>query len=271
MNEAAASFVAIAAGDAPGRYRLPVVPGLSVGDPARATLFGGAGLAAGIAAIEQETGQATIWAVAQYLSHAFKGECLDIDVTVPTAGHHVSQARAIVSRDGSEILTVSASLGRRPPVHRMQWANAPHVPPPDECEIMPMYWRRGDDDMYMRLDSRVAPGWTEAPYEAGGRGRFWIRTLDGSPVDRPLLALIGDFLPASLSALIGRKLMTSLDNAIRFMAAPRTEWVLCETQLHAIDEGIAHGAMAMFAEDRALLAIASQSVIVRGGSTRAAS
>ncbi len=269
MNGKPESFVAITPGHAPGRYRLPVVSGLSVGDPAKATLFGGAGLAAALAAIEQETGQAAIWATAQFLSHAFKGECLDIDVTVPGAGHHIRQARAVVSREGGEILTVLASLGRRPTVHQMQWAQPPHVPPPEDCEVMPMYWRRGDDDMYIRLDSRVAPGWTEAPYEDCGRGRFWIRTLDGTPVDRPLLALIGDFLPASLSSLVGRKLMTSLDNAIRFMKSAPTEWVLCETQLHAIDEGIAHGAMQMFAEDGSLLAIASQSVIVRGGPKKA--
>lgn len=265
MKAAAPSFVAITPGSVPGRYALPIVPGLSVGDPAKATLFGGAGLAAGIAAIEQETGKATIWATAQFLSHAFKGECLEIDVRVPGAGHHVSQARAVIRRDGQEILTVMASLGRRPPVHRMQWLQPPRVPPPEECRQMPMYWRRGEDDMYIRLDSRVAPGWTEAPYEHGGRGRFWIRTLDGSPVDRPFLAMVGDFLPASLTTMVGRKLMTSLDNSIRFMAAARTEWVLCEAQLHAIDEGIAHGAMQMFAEDGSLLAVASQSVIVRGG------
>lgn len=257
------SFVALQPGDGPGRFRLPVVPGLSVGDPAKATLFGGAGLGAGIAALERTTGKPVIWAAAQFLSFAFKGELLDVQATVPAAGHHVSQGRAMVSRDGQEILTVLASLGRRPPVDRRQWTEMPDVPPPEDCVPMPMYWRRGDDDMYVRLDSRAALGWGEAAEEAGGRSSFWIRPRDASPVDRPFLAILGDFLPAALSPLIGKKLMTSLDNAIRFIALVPTRWVLCETQLYGIDDGIAHGRMLMFAEDGTLMAAAAQSVIVR--------
>src|SRR3954469_6771395 len=95
----------------PRRWRLPIVPGISTGG---GFLFGGCGLAAGIAALEGTTGRPVVWATAQYLSFARPPSVMDIDVTVPSAGHQVSQARAVGHVGENEILTVNAALGHRP-------------------------------------------------------------------------------------------------------------------------------------------------------------
>jgi acyl-CoA thioesterase len=42
-----------------------------------------------------------------------------------------------------------------------------------------------------------------------------------------------------------------------------TEWVLADIRIHAVHSGFAHGRVHLFAQDGALLATASQSLIVR--------
>jgi acyl-CoA thioesterase len=42
-----------------------------------------------------------------------------------------------------------------------------------------------------------------------------------------------------------------------------TEWVLCEIRIAGVAGGFAHGNMYLFAEDGTLMAVASQSMIVR--------
>jgi acyl-CoA thioesterase len=55
----------------------------------------------------------------------------------------------------------------------------------------------------------------------------------------------------------------SLDNSLRVVSREQTDWVLCESQLFAISSGVFHGRMNLFAESGALLAVASQSGLVR--------
>ena len=55
----------------------------------------------------------------------------------------------------------------------------------------------------------------------------------------------------------------SLDNTIRIVNLAPTDWVLCDIGIHGIHAGFGHGAMRIFARDGALMATASQSVIVR--------
>ncbi|MFM8530653.1 MAG: acyl-CoA thioesterase, partial [Ilumatobacteraceae bacterium] len=61
----------------PLRWRMPITQGLCTG---RNFLFGGAGLAAGIAALEAVSGRDCVWAAAQFLSFVEVGKTLDIDL-----------------------------------------------------------------------------------------------------------------------------------------------------------------------------------------------
>lgn len=268
-------LIAIIPGDHAQQFRLPVTPQLCVGHPDNLFLFGGAGMAAGLAAIEAVTGRPTVWAAAQYLSYARPDQMLTLDVNVPVHGKYTSQARVVVRSGGDEILTVNAALGARPDAPEMQWAAMPDVPAPDACPVMAYNWVRRPDDLNASFDKRVAAGRFGAERDDGGPSldgvaRLWVRPSDRTqPIDRVAMAVMADFLPSGVGNALGTAAGgNSLDNTIRF-ACPvpdggvTTEWVLADLRIHAASQGFVHGRMHLFAQNGALLATASQSMILR--------
>jgi hypothetical protein len=77
-------------------------------------LFGGCGLGAAISALEGTSGRQCVWATAQYLAYATRGEVVDVDVTSAVEGHQITQARAVCHVGNREILTVNAALTFKP-------------------------------------------------------------------------------------------------------------------------------------------------------------
>ena len=142
----------------PLRFQLRVTPQICVGHPDNLFMFGGAGLATGLAAIEAATGRPTVWAAAQYLSYARPGALLDVEVLVPVAGKYTSQGRVIIRSADTEILTVNAALGARPEQPEAQWAQMPVVPAPADCPRMEYDWVRRPDDLNASFEKRVAAG-----------------------------------------------------------------------------------------------------------------
>jgi acyl-CoA thioesterase len=252
------------------RFVLPVTGALCVGLPGNAFLFGGAGLAAGVEALQQALGRDLVWATAQYISYAKPGSLLELDVKVAQAGRNVAQA-SVTGRVGEEtIFTVLAALGSRAGQPDLQWETAPDMPPPDACEIWPL-WPPQDSRAHLngRLEIRMLPGRFGATPRDGtispdGRLRMWIRARETPTVDSALLAIFADFIPAAASAALGGVGGgNSLDNTLRIRRIPSTEWVLCDVHMQATGRGFGHGDMRLFAEDGTLIATASQSLILR--------
>jgi acyl-CoA thioesterase len=262
----------------PHRWWLPLSEDLCVGPPGRAFMFGGVGMAAAITAMERTCGRPVIWATAQYLSYARPAQVVDLDVRVAVQGRHTSQARVTAHVGDSEILTVNAALGQRPDPGRWQWAQAPEVPPPEACSESER-WRSDVQDLHSRIEVRIAHGeHMRAPHAVAagapgpsspaglGDGRLilWIRPRDGEQVDAGMLAIMADHVPSAVGAALGRNAGgNSLDNTIRLLDVAPTDWVLCDTTIVGIAHGVAHGAMRLFSDTGALMATASQSMIVR--------
>ena len=246
-------------------WRLPVTPRVCTH---RGFLFGGCGLAAGIAALEAATGRTTIWATAQYLAYARPPSILDVNVTVAAAGHQVTQARATASVAGTEILTVNAALGTRPVEAAGEWAERPDVPGP---EVSPERVRSGPpaeaDTVTARFEQRVAVGRQPGELDGthgDGRCALWARMPELLDVSAAGLAVLGDHVPFGIRQAMGRPGGgRSLDNTLRVVQLVPTEWVLLDIRVHAVARGFGHGLIHLWAEHGPLLATASQSAILR--------
>ena len=104
------------------RWELPITADLTGG---RGSLFGGAGLAAGIVALEQATGKPVIWATGQYLSIIQQPVTLELEVTLPAIGRNVSQGRVVGHLDDQEIITILGAVGERSDPAAGTWLNRP--------------------------------------------------------------------------------------------------------------------------------------------------
>lgn len=267
----------------PMRWVLPVTPGISVG---HGFLFGGCALGAAIVAMEGSTGRPVVWATAQYLSYAHPPAMLDVDVTVAAAGRSITQARAVGHVGDREILTVNAALGTRDLDAEGVWPEPPEVKPPDECPARMMPRSVADagagagagagasganGSINDRLDLRLAnaQSWddVEGRPMPDGRSALWARMPDLLDLSSgAALAILGDYVPFGIRQALGRTGGgNSLDNTLRVYRLVPTEWVLIDIRIHAVANGFGHGLVHLWAEDRTLLATASQSTIVRLG------
>ncbi|MDZ4375473.1 MAG: thioesterase family protein [Phenylobacterium sp.] len=251
----------------PHRWYLPVDQDICVGPPGSMFMFGGVGLASAVAAMERTCGRPLIWATAQYLSFARAPSVVDLDVWTPVEGKYNTQARVIGHVDDKEILTVNAALGARPGDLSEQWVRMPEAPPPEDCEPAE-HWRNADTGLHSRIEVRLAKGRygrdRVGQPEADGRSMIWVRPREGFPIDTGMLAIMADLVPSGLGAALGKHAGgNSLDNTLRIRRIVPTDWVLCDISMSGMHGGFAHGAMNLFARDGELMAIASQSMIVR--------
>jgi len=253
----------------PHRWLLPVEPKICVGPEGSTFLFGGAGLASSITAMERTTGRPTIWATAQYLSYARPGAIVDLDVHVPVEGKYTTQARVIGHVDAREIFTVNAAMGSRPGDISEQWVSAPPAPAPEQCPLRE-HWRSGAAGLHNEFEVRVVKGRQGLECAGGdksddGHVVLWARPLDRAVViDSGVLAVIADFIPSAIGHAIGRNAGgNSLDNTIRYRHIDETDWVLCDIQIQGIHGGFVQGQMQLFSQDGQLMATASQSLILR--------
>ena len=252
----------------PHRWHLPLTDGICVGPPGNLFMYGGIGLAASISALEQTCGRPVIWATAQYLSYARPPSVVDFDVRIAAAGKHTTQARVSGHVGEGEIITVNAALGARPGGATMQWATMPDIPPPQDCDKI-LLWPDQGQNLNRRLELRTAGGKygidsrTGRP-SADGRMQLWLRTVEEHPVDASLLAVFADYVPSGLGPALGLQAGgNSLDNTLRVLSLVPTRWVLADIHISGVHSGVGHGEMNLFAETGELLAVASQSMIVR--------
>jgi acyl-CoA thioesterase-2 len=263
----AATWLGLEETDTPLRWRLPVSAGVCSG---YRQLFGGAGLAAALVALEKVTGRRTVWATAQYLRYAAEGTSLDLEVIIPVTGHRISQGRVVARSGGEEILTVVGAFGDRPTDEVHTLAPFPRVPPPDECPV-----RRGPgtgNNLGGRLEVRLARGrhLSELDGSPGdGRVCVWARVTGAMEASAAWLAVIGDLVPSGVADVRG--VMgggNSLDNTLRVLRLAPSPWILCDIGIDGLARGFAHGWGHLWSQDGTLMATASQSVIVRSHDAR---
>jgi acyl-CoA thioesterase len=262
-----ADFLGLEPTEDPLWWRLPITKVLTT---ARGALYGGAGLAAVIAALETTTARPLVWATAQYLSFVRMPATLDVRLQLPVEGKQTTQARGTVWNGDQEILTVLATLGHRDEPAHWTYAEPPEVPSPDETrrQIVP----EAEGTIHDVLDMRIVRGVSRRQLlrgkpreETGGRAAYWVRLPGGRHVpDAAELALVGDLVPSAFAQATGEPISgSSLDNTIRTGELVETEWVLADVQVHAVVDGYGHGIAHLWSQDGTLLGTASQSAFVR--------
>jgi acyl-CoA thioesterase-2 len=261
-------FFDLRASHNPHRWHMPLTPSVCVGPPEHLFMYGGIGLAASISALEQTCGRPVIWATAQYLSYARPPSIVDFDVWIANAGKYTTQARVKGHVGDSEIITVNAALGARPDATTMQWPMMPVMPKPDDCDPVRL-WPDQGDNLNRRIEIRTAGGTygidtrTGQP-SADGRMQMWLQTREEHPIDASLLAVFADYVPSGLGPALGLQAGgNSLDNTLRVLKIVPTRRVLADIHISGVHAGVGHGSMNLFAETGELLAVASQSMIVR--------
>jgi acyl-CoA thioesterase len=144
----------------------------------------------------------------------------------------------------------------------------PVVAAPEECDLTDR-WASRHDDLHGQIEVRVAQGrharvdGFQRPSD-DGRMILWIRPRRGQAVDSAMLAIMADHVPSGVAHALGLEAGgNSLDNTIRFRRVVPTDWVLCDITIHGVHGGFAHGAMRLFAQNGELMAMASQSMILR--------
>ena len=151
----ARTFLGLESDGTPSGFRLPVVPGITAGG---GFLFGGCGLGAAIVALEEITERPVMWATAQYLSYARPGLGRGLS-TSPSGpqGRSVTQARAVGRTADTEILTVNAALGSRDPSSpRGSGPRCPTSPAPTSASVRT--YRFEHESMATRMEQRLAIG-----------------------------------------------------------------------------------------------------------------
>ncbi|MDO8389552.1 MAG: thioesterase family protein [Actinomycetota bacterium] len=256
---------------APSEHFLPTatgVPGRFTWEPSpllfipAGTLQGGAALGAAAEAMSQVTGRPLVWATGQYLSFAALGGEITFDVVVEVSGHNTTQARCIVSKSGSEILTVHGALGSRQMEHSGVWARMPNVPHPDDCPEYD-FFPRGNGDIGDFTDVRLARGRQFADLDGtrtDGNFVVWLRV--GAGVHQTSVAeltFVGDFMPLGFANVLGQPYTgRSVDNTIRMGQLVPTEWIMVSVHVNQIVHGHGHGHANLWAQDGTLLGQVSQ-------------
>jgi acyl-CoA thioesterase len=104
----------------------------------------------------------------------------------------------------------------------------------------------------------------EVARSSDGRVIFWIRTIERYDPGGWMAALVGDYLTTAIVNAVDRPVrITSLDNTIRFISPDLSDWLLCDIHIEGYARGFAHGTMYIFSDTGRLLALGSQSTVVR--------
>ena len=228
-----------------------------------AKLYGGTGLAAVTAAMEAETGRPTLWATVQFVASADVGERIRCRVEVLAPGRRTSQVRVTAAVGDRVVLAALGSTGEpRSGGLDVQVGAMPDVAPPEDSPPwrpkVPFEITEANQGWLGLADIRTV---TSSGSGSGSDMALWARMRD-RPQSRATMGFLADVVPSAVVRAAGRAgAGTSLDNAVRFGAAPDTDWILIDLDPHFAAGGYLHGAARLWAPDGTFLAVASQTAV----------
>lgn len=247
------------AGD--GHYGLDLTPDLARFD---GKLFGGAGLAASVAALEVASGRGALWTTVQFVGSAEIGERIDCHAELLAEGYNTTQGR-VTGTVGERIVFVAlgSTARQRADAFGAEFGGMPNVSSPEESEAWKPLFPLPVETVTLRGPFATAE-FRQAEADDGS-SKLWARIRSGLQT-RATIAYLADFVPSSVLRAAGRNGGgVSLDNSIRFGVAPPpdTDWILIDTEPYLADSGYVHGGARLWSTDGRVLAVASQTAVAK--------
>jgi acyl-CoA thioesterase len=254
-------FVGLRFDESMRRARFMVIDAFS--NP-RGSFYGGAGVAATVAMMEAVTGRRALWTTLQFLATAARGDELECVAEVLTHGKRSSQVRVTVLRDDEVMFTAMGATGDPRTQLTATFDPMPAVPRADDCPtIDAMVPGDLSRSRFASTEHRLAAEGDDLRAR-GSQVAYWVRVGD-MPATPAVLGYVSDAIALGVFRAVDVPMSggTSLDNTLRIGAPVDTEWVLLEVHGHAVVDGYAHGTAYVWAPDGTLLALASQTLVLR--------
>ena len=238
----------------------------------QSTLYGGCALALAIEYLESKYERNLVMASTQFIGQSYSGQALRFASTTGVNGKSFTQSTVNTYADGKHQFQTEGSLGSRQTPCEIRGKKAPlDVLHPLDCKRVP-HLEFTEGFISPRFEIRHDPNLN--PFSPNSSNKvsptsptlstFWAQMPECLEVSAASLAILADIAPSATNMWTGQFMIaSSLDNTIRILNLAQSDWILCEMELSGINHGIAHTTMNMWNEDGVLLAVASQSYILR--------
>lgn len=247
-------------------YEFDAADRLCVGIPSRRFLHGGVLFASMVDAMERVSGRPAIQVSAQFLSIGRPRDRVRLEPRLVADGRSFRQAVLSASVRGQPLALAQGSFGRREGDidYGIRMPGVASWEDSEPRSVVYLLSMRIEKLYEFRLADGEIPETSEFQGAGGRTIAFWIKPRGGMPVDRLLLAVIADFAAIALHGALGRLASgSSLDNSIRYVCDRETDKVLCTVEVDGVQNGLCHITTRLFAADGPLLAVATQSMILR--------
>ena len=216
-------------------------------------MYGGAGIAAAVMAIEAAADRPVLWATTQFVKAPTSGQTVHLEVVVLADGGRTAQLSVTATADGEVAFITLGSAGlARPSGLHGQYAAMPCVSDTD----------RGPWAGNSPWGDRSPVHYTEAELlgdHTFGHVALWAGRRDGAPFTAAALAYVADMVPVAVARAAGRLgAGASLDNSLRFGDIGAHDRVLLELAGDFAHGGYGHGSLRVWAPDGTLLATGGQ-------------
>lgn len=241
--------------------RLPVTHRLS--NP-RLSLYGGTGVSAATVVAEALTGRSLTWISVQFVGNTSPGEVLEFRARVVAGGARTSQVQVRATVGDRLVLTALSAHSAKECDDAEGFATPPYMPPPDECELFVLSVELESESFVDTLERRVVPFTADSGRD--GHVGMWVRVPTWPGPSSARLGYVADVVPVAVF-LAGRRNpgAISLDNTVRVIDPELgdAEWMLFDIEADGISRSTGHGRARIWSVDGRLLAVGSQSCIMR--------
>lgn len=250
----------------PGRWNAELAEGWDI----FGSTNGGYLMAVATRAMEAEAdGRTLISATGTYLNAATPGP-VAVDVAVAKRGRNLSTLRAVVSREGKDLVLVTAVFAATDTSSQQDGlvlGAPPVLPPIDECVLLqPSSAAPLPPPFSGKVDVRIHPG--DASLMTGRRParplmRGWFRLKDGEELDAHAVVLASDaFAPAVFNSELTLGWIPTVELTVQVRNPVPTGWLACTFATRFVTGGLFEEDGEIWDEAGNLVALSRQLALV---------